>query len=29
MINKRNHDVITKTNEMTVERVMRFTLNLS
>ena len=28
MINKRHHGVITKTNEMTVERVMRFTLSL-
>ena len=28
MINKRHHKVITKTNEMTVERVMRFTLTL-
>lgn len=28
MINKRHHDVITKTNEITVERVMKFTLNL-
>lgn len=29
MINKRNHEVITKTSEMTVERVMRFTLSLA
>ena len=29
MINKRHHEVITKTSEMMVERVMRFTLNLS
>ena len=28
MINKRHHAVITKTNEMTIERVMRFTINL-
>jgi hypothetical protein len=28
MINKRHHAVITKTEEMTIERVMRFTLNL-
>ena len=28
MINKRNHPVITKTEEMTIERVMRFTLSL-
>lgn len=28
MINKRHHAVLTKTPEMTVERVMRFTLNL-
>lgn len=28
MINKRHHPVITKTNEMTIERVMRFTLSL-
>ena len=28
MINKRHHGVITKTNEMTVERIMRFVLNL-
>lgn len=28
MINKRHHTVITKTNEMTVERIMRFTINL-
>lgn len=28
MINKRHHAVITKTNEMVVERVMRFTLSL-
>lgn len=29
MINKRHHSVITKTDEMIVERTMRFTLNLS
>lgn len=29
MINKRHHAVITKTSEMIVERVMRFTLSLS
>lgn len=29
MINKRHHAVITKTDEMTVERVMRFTLSLA
>ena len=29
MINKRHHKVITKTEDMTVERIMRFTLNLS
>lgn len=28
MINKRNHKVINKTSEMTVERIMRFTLSL-
>lgn len=28
MINKRHHAIITKTEEMTIERVMRFTLNL-
>lgn len=28
MINKRHHAVLTKTEEMTVERIMRFTLNL-
>lgn len=28
MINKRHHKVITKTSEMTVERIMRFTLSL-
>ena len=28
MINKRHHSIITKTEEMTVERIMRFTLNL-
>lgn len=28
MINKRNHKIITKTDEMIVERTMRFTLNL-
>lgn len=28
MINKRHHAVITKTEEMTIERTMRFTLNL-
>lgn len=29
MINKRNHEVITKTSEMTIERIMRFTFSLS
>lgn len=29
MINKRHHPVISKTTEMTIERVMRFTLSLS
>lgn len=29
MINKRHHSVINKTDEMTIERVMRFTLNLT
>lgn len=29
MINKRHHSIITKTDEMTVERVMRFTLTLT
>lgn len=29
MINKRHHAVITKTSEMTVERIMRFTLSLA
>ena len=29
LINKRHHQVITKTPDMTVERVMRFTLNLT
>ena len=29
LINKRHHAVITKTNEMTVERTMRFTLSLA
>lgn len=29
MINKRHHAILTKTNEMTVERIMRFTINLS
>lgn len=29
MVNKRHHPVITKTTEMTIERTMRFTLNLS
>lgn len=29
LINKRHHAVLTKTNEMTVERTMRFTLNLA
>ena len=29
MINKRHHPVIVKTNEMSIERTMRFTLNLS
>ena len=28
MINKRHHAVITKTEEMTIERIMRFTLSL-
>lgn len=28
MINKRHHAIITKTNEMSVERIMRFTLSL-
>lgn len=28
MINKRHHAVLTKTEEMTIERVIRFTLNL-
>lgn len=28
MINKRHHAVITKTDEMTIERIMRFTLSL-
>ena len=28
MINKRHHSVLTKTTEMQVERIMRFTLNL-
>ena len=28
MINKRHHGVITKTNEMKVERIMRFVLSL-
>lgn len=28
MINKRHHAIITKTEEMTIERIMRFTLNL-
>lgn len=28
MINKRHHAVITKTSDMTIERTMRFTLNL-
>lgn len=28
MINKRHHAIITKTEEMTIERAMRFTLNL-
>lgn len=28
MINKRHHAVLTKTEEMTIERIMRFTLNL-
>lgn len=28
MINKRHHALLTKTNEMVVERTMRFTLNL-
>lgn len=29
MINKRHHSIITKTSEMTIERTMRFTLNLA
>lgn len=29
MINKRHHGIITKTNEMVVERIMRFTLNFA
>lgn len=29
MINKRHHAIITKTSEMTVERIMRFTLSLA
>ncbi len=29
MINKRHHAVITKTEEMTIERIMRFTLSLT
>lgn len=29
MINKRHHAVLTKTEEMTVERIMRFTLSLT
>lgn len=29
MINKRHHAVLTKTSEMTVERIMRFTLSLT
>jgi len=29
MINKRHHEVITKTRDMTVERIMRFTLSLA
>ena len=28
MVNKRHHSVITKTEEMTIERIMRFTLSL-
>lgn len=28
MINKRHHSIITKTNEMSIERTMKFTLNL-
>lgn len=28
MINKRHHPIISKTNEMTIQRVMRFTLSL-
>lgn len=28
MVNKRNHGVITKTNEISIERTMRFTLSL-
>ena len=29
MINKRHHEVLTKTADMTVERTMRFTLNMT
>lgn len=29
MINKRHHDVLTKTSDMTIERTMRFTLTLT
>lgn len=29
MVNKRHHDVLTKTSDMTIERTMRFTLTLS
>ena len=29
MINKRNHATLTKTSEMTIERIMRFTLSLA
>ena len=29
MINKRHHEIITKTNEMVVERTMRFTINFA
>ena len=29
MVNKRHHAILTKTEEMTVERIMRFTLSLS
>ena len=29
MVNKRHHGLITKTSEMSIERTMRFTLNLA